>query len=481
MINIIVETYDGSQASKKECRFIKGEFYIKNKQCFLIDGVWYRVNSGFIVFDHEKQSWVVAKNNPSLVKGIVSFDAETGDAILGFYTPNPYNNVSIITINGGQYQCVNYRILPSTFVEDTERMMFIHKDCTSTRISTRPNSVQYNNNAYPYPLPYCTKHYTPEISKLFKDAVEKGNQRISTNIGNYASEIGDYSFGFEFETNRGKIPNYKILETGLLPLRDGSISGIEFATIPLRGRKGIATLEEACKSLKKYTTISEQESLHLHIGNIPTGKSFIGSLFTISCILEKEIYSLFPAWYATTSKFKARGKDYNMPLRKDLVGMTPEETFANLAFHLSDGKKYQGFGSNHPSDPEGTAKWGIQSRYVWENMIPLLFGDNNTIEFRVHVPSHDSVKVINWLYICSAIIKYTEKIEKGKIDLNTQRSLTLSKVFESVYSYKLANYLNGYIAQRKANRIIDEGNGDFTGKTEINAELKGKSLYADLI
>jgi len=97
------------------------------------------------------------------------------------------------------------------------------------------------------------------------------------------------------------------------------------------------------------------------------------------------------------------------------------------------------------------------------------------------VPSHDPIKVINWLYICSAIIKYTEKIEKGKIDLNTQRSLTLSKVFESVYSYKLANYLNGYIAQRKANRIIDEGNGDFTGKTEINAELKGKSLYLDLI
>lgn len=356
----MVETFDGTIASKRDCRFIKGEFYLKNKQCFLIDDVWYRVNSGFIVFDHEKGSWVVVKSNPQLVKGVIGYDDNKKEIILGMFSPNPYKNVSISLKNGMSFNCINVDVLPiGVFKEDPRNMNFVPIE---QKITKGVPANTFGNHNYPFTLQYCVKHYDSTSMDMFNNILKRNVNYTKSNIASYASCIGDYSFGLEFETCRGKIPNYRLLDTGLVPLRDGSIAGIEFATIPLSGKKGVAILEEACENLSKYTTFSEQESLHLHIGNTMSTKRYIGYLYTVCCILEKEIYSMFPRYYAQTSKFKARGRDYNMPLKREYVGMTAEETFDNIAFYLSSGKKYQGFGAAHPSDPEGQHKWGIQER-----------------------------------------------------------------------------------------------------------------------
>ena len=363
MINTTIETYDGSIANKKDCRFIKGDFYIKNKQCFLISGTWYRINSGFITFDYEDQKWVITKDTPGLIKGVIDYDLEKDEIIFGYYSPNPYKNITVYLPNGNNFNCLDWKLLPpSKFVEDTYHLVFKHINCTALGSNeNRIPKASLSANGYPYQLPYCTKHYPEDLYQKFITGVKESKEN-TTRLSDYISSIGKYSFGFEFETNNGKIPNYRLLETGLLPLRDGSINGIEFATIPLSGEKGVNILENICESLKKYTTFTENESLHLHLGNIPTNKKFIGSLYTICCILEKDIFSLFPKYYAQTSKFKARAKDYNMPLKKELVAMTPEETFDNIAFYLSEGKKYQGMGSEHPSDPEGQHKWQINCR-----------------------------------------------------------------------------------------------------------------------
>lgn len=475
MINTMIETYDGSVAEKKNCRFIKGEFYIKNKQCFMINGTWYRVNSGFIAFDHEMDKWVVIKDTPALIKGIVSYDHVKKEVVLGYFTTNPYNNVNVVLGNGSSYTCINHRILPDSFVEDILNMRFVHK---SMSVSSRIPNITFNNNGYPYQLPYCTKHYPADIYKLFVDKVRAHKNK--TNISNHINAIGDYSFGFEFETSRGKIPNYKILETGLLPLRDGSISGIEYATVPLKGIAGVSMLEKACENLQRYTTFSENESLHLHLGNVPTSKEFIGYLYTLTCILEKEIYDIFPRYYAQTSKFKARQKDYNMPLKKELVANNPKETFDNIAFYLSEGKKFQGFGAEHPNDPEGAHKWNINARYHWVNFIPLLFGSNKTLEFRCHIPTRDPIKVINWLYICSAIIRFAERMFNMGRDLKDLKTVTLAEVLRTVYTPSLSPYLINYVETRKRNRIADDAAGDYIGLTEISSELSNKSLYKDI-
>jgi hypothetical protein len=480
MTHTVIETFDGTTAFRKDCRYIKGDFYIKDKQCFNIGGTWYRINSGMVAFDYESSTWKLIKEG-NLQKGIISIDKESGDAIMGYFTPNAYRNVTVVGSSGNSYLCLDPSVLPSDlFIENMSNMTFYHKSLKNASFGKRPVN-NFSSNGYPMTPSYCLKHYDKDYvektKRLSLDSVSTGD--IKTKVGALVDNINNYSFGFEFETNSGKVPNYRILESGLVPLRDGSINGVEFATIPLQGKKGIALLEKACSLLEKYTTITENESLHLHIGNIPTDKKFIGYLYTVCCILEKEIYSMFPAWYKETSKFKARGKDYNMPLKRELVSADAKETFDNLAFYLSEGKKYQGFGNNHPNDPNGDSKWNIHSRYHWCNFIPLLFGSNNTIEFRIHTPTRDAVKCINWLYICSAIIKYTDELSRKNVDLATCKHLTLSKILSEVYGYRLSSYLNKYVNDRKANRVSDEANGDRVGATEIKNEMKGNNLYKD--
>jgi hypothetical protein len=339
----------------------------------------------------------------------------------------------------------------------------------------------FNSHGYPFTLQYCMKHYNDDFRKEFEAATMGRVLGLpTTKLGTYAGVLGDFTFGMEFETNLGKIPNYKIKESGLMPLRDGSITGIEYATIVLNGLRGVKILEDACADLAKYTTITNNESLHLHIGGFKTDKAFIGYLYTLCCILEKDVYSIFPKHYEKTSLFKAKQKDYNMPLRKELVTGDPEETFNNIAFYLGAGKKYSGFGSNHPSDPNGDHKWGINERYHWVNFIPTLFGSSKTLEFRCHVPTRDPIKVIAWLYICSAIIKYAEKLYKANVELSSRKGDTLTTVINSIYSGKLAEYLGLYISARKTLRATDDAKGDFCGDREIKEEMKGRAQFGDI-
>ena len=481
MTHTVVTTFDGTTAFRKDCRFIKGEHYVKNKQCFLVNGTWYRINSGMVTYDYETKAWVIIKENPLLIKGVVSFDRETRRATMGYYTTNPYKNVTLALTDGATMSCFDYSIIPlDLFQEDKMSGIFIHKDCPQLPISMR-RTVVFANHGYPFTPQYCLKHYEDDFRKRFEEGAER---RVFLNpslkVSEYAGSLGEMTFGIEFETATGKIPNYKIMESGLVPLRDGSITGIEFATVVLKGKRGVRMIEDICKNLTDYTTISPNESLHLHIGGFASDKKMIGILYTLCCILEKDVYSIFPSYYAKTSLFKPKQKDYNMPLRRELVTASPEETFANIAYYLGAGKKYAGFGANHPSDPNGDHKWGINERYHWVNFIPTLFGNSKTVEFRCHIPTTDAVKVINWLYICAAIIKFAKIISDSNADMSTITSYDLTKVIDRVYSGKLADHLKTYIADRKANRLADDAKGDFIGAREIQDEQKGKSRYSDM-
>ena len=105
-----ITTFDGTIANKKDCRFIKGEFYKKNEQCFLIDGVWYRINSGYIAFDHETNDWKLIKNSP-MVYGVINYNDFSNEVVLGYFTPNKYRNIMVVIDETNQYTCINEKIL----------------------------------------------------------------------------------------------------------------------------------------------------------------------------------------------------------------------------------------------------------------------------------------------------------------------------------------------------------------------------------
>mgnify|MGYP000978013104 CR=1 FL=1 len=81
------------------------------------------------------------------------------------------------------------------------------------------------------------------------------------------------------------------------------------------------------------------------------------------------------------------------------------EAFEPIFQFLSMGHTFKEFDNDlsnvteHPSDPRGNSKWYVKSRYRWVNMIPLLFGNKETVEFRIHTPTYDIDKILNFLLI----------------------------------------------------------------------------------
>jgi len=359
-----VKTYNGEIARKKDCRFIKGEFYIKNKQCFEIDGTWYRINSGYIALDHETKKYALIKGS-SMIKGIVSYSKEEDNIVLGYFTPNNFTNVRVST-QSGEYIAINKEILNDGFYFNLYNLIYIHHSINKSSTWNKINdSFNLSNNRY-RDLVYNLRHVSEDkIAKLKEYSLGRLHKYSAPeNITKMVKYLpSEYTYGIEFETFSGMVPEDELASGGLVPLRDGSIRGIEYATIPYSSLNIGKAVSLACNTLNQFVKMSHNESLHLHIGGMKNiNEEYVGILYTLCCILENEIYSMFPKYYAETSKFKSRGKDYNKPLVRALVDKDPITTFSNISTYLSSGKKYGGFGSNHPSDPDGSHKWQVEAR-----------------------------------------------------------------------------------------------------------------------
>lgn len=468
-----ITTYNGEVARKKDCRFIKGEFYIKNKQCFEINGTWYRINSGYIALDHEIMQYVLIKEN-NLIKGIIGYDESTDKIVLGYFSSNPYRNVIVLLPDGTKYKVLDKDILKNGFWFNLRTLEFYHNNISKTSNWNKINdSYCLSNHPYgelQYNLRNCKKEDIDKIKNLSMKAIDF--HKASEFLGKNVRELPNYTYGLEFETNSGVIPQWELMNGGFVPLRDGSIRGIEYVTIPYGAKDIGRAVSLACHTLDKYTKMSINESLHLHIGNLPNvNEVFIGKLYTLCCILEKEIFSMFPLYYDQTSKFKARQKDYNKPLARALVDLNPKTTFENIGTYLSAGKKYTGFGSVHPSDPDGTHKWQIETRYHWVNFINLLFGNNKTIEFRVHTPTKNPYKIMNWIFITSAIVEYADYLRSNSIDMSSVKNVTLETIMRKIYNREIADRLCKYIEYRKRMRKEDDLVGDYIGEREVRDDM----------
>ena len=63
-----------------------------------------------------------------------------------------------------------------------------------------------------------------------------------------------------------RFPQHRLYELGLIPLRDGSISGIEFSTVVLQGNFGFNLLKQQIEELNEHTIFDKDCSLHVHFG-----------------------------------------------------------------------------------------------------------------------------------------------------------------------------------------------------------------------
>lgn len=249
-----------------------------------------------------------------------------------------------------------------------------------------------------------------EAIKELKFVTKVSDKMIAKKTDKYTRPL-NYTFGIEFETSSGYIPESDCFLAGLIPLKDGSISGIEYGTIVLNKNK-VALLKKQLILLSKYTNFSTDCSTHIHFGGYPLIDSYIYSLYYVCCVFQQYILKnkLFPKYCFQTHQYKSTGKDYTktLPLFS---------SFSNFMEYLNGGNEvdYKNGLFNTPNeyDPAGERKWQIASRYHWVNFVNQCFYDKiKTIEFRIMGPTNSFNKLFGYLLIFNAILLFSEKIAK---------------------------------------------------------------------
>ena len=112
-------------------------------------------------------------------------------------------------------------------------------------------------------------HFRKEYEAVNNLETFKDRQKVRYDFEFPIENFIKYSFGLEFETSNGIIPEEICFADGLIPLRDGSISGNEYSTVVLQGHKGFNLLYQQLETLRKYTRFDKECSLHIHFGGFP--------------------------------------------------------------------------------------------------------------------------------------------------------------------------------------------------------------------
>ena len=506
-----VITIKGEELPISQCRkfnklyYKLGDINIQNSgDCYLINGKCYREETGLIVYNYSIKEYVILNDN--LLQGVV--DVADGNLIIGYFNNNTKYS-KITDKNGKSHWLYNVEIFNNNkeYREHLSTGNFYH---ISTLQAWKFNKIEFPNKNYKYSLPYDSKGI---IENNLKNYNENYNPEISQNIKNYAPLLENLSFGLEFETTKGHIPDRVLNQYGLIPLRDGSISGIEYVTVPMEGEKGLQCTADILKELKKRTSYSDETcSLHLHLGNIPRTKEFILAFFKVGMKIQDEMFQMFPLYKKYNYHIKNKNYSAPLPTFEILSQLDPiidsrniDENFGILYKYLSMGQEFKSVGNSldnvlsHPADPNGNQKWLVKCRYFLYNLVPLIFGNKQTIEFRIHTPTYDVNKILPFIFMNSLIVNFV--IRNQKLILNRKNFINSWSLLDILYmqidQYDIPNrntfkdLMYSYIEVRKnyCERQILKGNivgteSEIPSPIHINwlkgQETKKKSSFRDI-
>lgn len=309
--------------------------------------------------------------------------------------------------------------------------------------------AQFIKGAGDFPYEFGRRYEAVENFNLFE-----GKQKILHHSGLNIEKSIKYSFGLEFETSMGYIPENLCFRDGLIPLRDGSITGLEYSTVILKGNDGVDLLNQQLASLRKYTAFNKECSLHIHLGGYPLTEDSIFKLYLLCKKLEEDIGRVVPAYTFKSSMYKDNEKDYCKRLPSF-------DSFGNLYYGLVGRNFYGSFTQPHPNDVDREAKWRIPTRYYWVNFInALCYNVNKTIEFRFLRPTYNFEKIVIWLYILSAILIVAER----NPSISYIKRMNLHKVIEAAYPSDVACYVNEGLTKLRILAINQNNNRDLIGR-----------------
>lgn len=293
-------------------------------------------------------------------------------------------------------------------------------------------------------FPYTFKKYYEafESFKLFNN-----KQKVIKENNFELNKYLNYTFGIEYETSEGYVPEDICFRDGLIPLRDGSISGLEYSTVVMDNKSGLDLVYQQMETLRKYTFFNKECSLHMHLGGYPIDPLAIWTVYRVCYYLQEEMEEFLPKYTYKTSCYKKSGKDYCNKLGN-------YKTFNDLYSHIAEQKFMGSLEQPHPYDCERNHKWDCHSRYVCVNFLNMLCYENaKTIEFRFLRPTMNFKKIYYWLAIFNAILKYSEELYKRSdktedsimsliFDDNVSFPTILYTVYPEPFAKKVCDFIN---------------------------------------
>lgn len=267
-----------------------------------------------------------------------------------------------------------------------------------------------------------------------------------------------YTFGVEFETATGTLPEDICFRDGLIPLRDGSIGGNEYSTVVLSGNEGLNLLKQQVETLKDFTYFDKNCSLHIHLGGFPLEPNTIYNIYKICVSIQNELEKILPQYTFRTSEYKDTHKDYCKKLPANLY------SFESLYKYMVGSSFFGDLTQPHPADIRRERKWNIDKRYFFVNFInTLCYKGGKTIEFRFLRPTYNFNKIIFWLYIFNAILICAE---------NSIIPKSLEELVRNIYPEDISNDLMKNCMKSQICSNIQSRLGDYIGaRTDIEDNI----------
>ena len=338
----------------------------------------------------------------------------------------------------------------------------------------------------------------------------ENNTKLDKRSYNIAKLLNGLTFGVEFETSLGRIREPDLYKYGIIPLRDGSVSGFEYTTIPYGYSsvnlnetsnqalsKDLLNLKDLCSELTKRCYINSNCSMHIHIGGVRKDKLYLIAVYMLCYMIQDEMFQMFPKFKEDSPKYLGTQKNYCKKLYHlslfdncifDKSSVLKENYCNNINLYFNKifkflsngediGSKFNRKSLKHPIE----RKWERHGRYYWVNLVNSVFSNSRTIEFRLHTATLNFTKTLNWILICSAIVKFadthTKEIVSGQISkislneiLNGYCNNFRDKKKTNENGLFIHKYLQEYINTRKiyfANKNIKE---DYVCNVELEED-----------
>lgn len=499
----LVTTVSNKKVQRSKTRKIGGKFYEENVDCFYVDGKWNRKDNGIIAFDLQREEYRKIKALVDEGKNPIIIDAQDEDTYDIGYTDEP--SELFVPLMGE-----NYSILLYALNEEVAEKAGYHpikggfafiKDEDKLRSAGRP----FPRMEYPFKLEYSLKDYKDVegitalenyFSKLLREIKPTEREQF---LSKY---FKGHTFGIEYETNKGFLPLRHLYKSAMIPVRDGSIGGNEYVTVPLAAPTGLSLVKSQTDFLTKSTVTNQFCSLHVHIGSISKNYIDMIALYCLCYRIQEEIHELLPPYKRDINFLKSKDKDHARLLKSlDIVynnTITEKNTeevdacFGRIWSFLTGGykidDKFNPKTGKHPQ--EGRGKWHWFPRYHWVNFLNIFFG-SGTVEFRCYQGTSSFKQVSNWLFICLAIVRYAEaypyEIISADYKVNLEEIiLAYSDNFgtegeDDPQGMQLADYLLHYIRELKdihtTDYISDRTNySDYSHRLQSIEEIKHNEL-----